>query len=186
MGAKIRIAFCIVCVALAASAGLARAQAIEAKTPGELVAAYDSLADAILATKKTEGNLVHSILATTYRHAEAVYREAKTKLDGGKTATPEIETLAALVAQIGNEGDAAVAAIRKRLLEGGHHHHADAEEKGVYDEGYVVVTREAKKTFLDAAKKLGQMAKAPSASALDAEWQRVKAEFKRTCEGAKG
>ena len=41
-----------------------------AETPSQLVAAYDSLADVILGAKQTEWNLVHSILAMTYGHAE--------------------------------------------------------------------------------------------------------------------
>ena len=39
-------------------------------TPVQLVATYRSLADTILGAKKTEWNLVSSILAATYRHAE--------------------------------------------------------------------------------------------------------------------
>ena len=49
--------------------------------------------------------------------------------------------MAADVAQIGTEGDSAVAAVRKRLIEAGQHHNAAGEAQGVYDEGYVIVTR---------------------------------------------
>ena len=66
-------------------------------------------------------------------------KAASAKLGQGADATAEIERLAALVAQIGNEGDAAVAAIRKRLVEGGHHHHASGEQQGIYDPGFVIV-----------------------------------------------
>lgn len=159
---------------------------VGAATPSALVQTYDSLADAILAAKKTEWNLVHSILASTYMHAEGVMQAATRKLEAGQSARNEIETLAALVAQLGNEGDAAVAGIRKRLIEGGHHHHAGGEEKGVYDEGFVIVTREAKTVFLEAGKKIGQMSQTADAAGLRAEWSKVEKKFHAVCEAAKG
>jgi hypothetical protein len=148
-------------------------------TPAPLVSAYDSLADVILGAKQTEWNLVHSIVATTYGHAEAAMGAAKAKLASGGDAGGDIERLAALVAQLGNEGDASVAAIRKRLLEGGHHHNAKGEQQGKYDEGFVIVTRVARKAFLDSAKKIGQLAAKPDAAALEAEWKNVMQEFKK-------
>ena len=74
-----------------------------------------------------------------------------------------------------SEGDSAVAAVRKRLLEGGHHHHADGEAKGIYDPGFVVVTRTAHQQLLDASRAIGQLARAPKADALEAEWAKVQA-----------
>ena len=132
-------------VFLVCTAGFAVLAADDTATPRQLVETYDSLADAILAAKKTEWNLVHTILATTYSHAEGTAKAALAKLAQGADAGAEIEKLAALVAQIGNEGDAGVAAIRKRLIEGGHHHHASGEQQGIYDPGFVIVTRTAKR-----------------------------------------
>jgi len=149
-----------------------------AKTPRQLVETYDSLADAILANKKAEWNLVHSILALTYRHAEGTLAAAKAKMAAGENAKAELEKLAALVSQLGNEGDSAVAGVRKRLLEGGHHHNAAGEAKGEYEEGFVIVTREAKKSFLASAGRIGRLASAQDPGALDAEWKNVAAEFK--------
>jgi hypothetical protein len=54
------------------------------------------------------------------------------------------------MALFANEGDNAVGGIRKRLLEGGHHHNAEGEAKGIYEAGYVIVTKAAKKSCLDA------------------------------------
>lgn len=150
---------------------------IAAVTPQELVAAYDSLADTILAASKTEQKLVLSVLATTYTHARATLGAARSKLQSGQQARSDIEKLAALVSQLGNEGDAAVAAIRKRLVEGGHHHHAGGEQQGIYDEGFVVVTRAAKKAFLDAAAEIGKLSGTMDANGLDAQWQNVETEF---------
>lgn len=166
-------------VLLALYAGISSAQtnAIEAKTPEDLVSSYESLADGILALKATEYNVVRSILATTYLHAHATLEMAKSKVEAGEPARADVEKLAALVAQLGNEGDAAVAAIRKRLLEGGHHHHAAAEQEGIYDPGFVVVTRAAKNVFLDAATEIGKLASSPQAHALDAQWSKVQRQF---------
>lgn len=141
------------------------------------MATYDTLADTILASKKTEHNLVKSILGATYRHAESAYTAARKDVKSGDDARGSIEKLAALVSQLGNEGDASVSAIRTRLLQGGHHHNAKGEQQGIYDEGFVIVTRAAKKSFLDSATKIGKIAMSPNAKALEAEWQAVSRQY---------
>jgi hypothetical protein len=144
-----------------------------------MVATYNTLADVILGAKETEANLVRSILAATYAHAEVELGRAHKALKGddSKGATEAIENLAASIGQLGTEGDNSVASVRKRLLEGGHHHNAAGEAQGIFDEGFVIVTRAAKKEFLDSSKAIGQMAKAPKADALDAEWKKVQATY---------
>ena len=159
--------------ALLAPAISAAAPEAAAATPAELVATYQSLADTILGAKRSEHGLVKSILAATYRHAEAAHASAQQALKSGQNARASIEKLAALVAQIGNEGDAAVAAVRTRLLEGGHHHNAEGEQQGIYDEGFVIITRAAKKSFLDSAQRIGKLAAAPEAKSLETEWSLV-------------
>jgi len=148
-------------------------------TPAEMVSTYNALADAILAVKKTEAGLVRSILSAGYAHAQVELGRARAaiKANDAKAGQTALENLAADVAQIGSEGDAAVAAVRKRLLEGGHHHHADDESQGVYDQGYVVVTHTAKATLLDASRAIGQLARAPKADALEVEWKKVQTTF---------
>ncbi len=175
--ARILMALAILMAAVAAPSPLRAAQPGTAATPEQLVAAYNSLADTLLAAKKTEWNLVQSILATTYGHAEAAMAQAREKLKTGKDAKADVERLAALVSQLGNEGDAAVAGVRKRLVEAGHHHHASAEQQGQYDEGFVVVTRAAKKVFMDAAGQIGKLAAAPNAAGLETEWQKVQKQY---------
>ena len=150
---------------------------IAAATPPELVAAYAGLADTILAASKTERQLILSVLAVTYTHARAVLGTARSRLQSGQDARSDIEKLAALVSQLGNEGDASVAAIRKRLLEGGHHHHAGGEQQGTYEEGFVVVTRPAKKVFLDASTEIGRLAATSDENALNAAWQNVEKQY---------
>jgi hypothetical protein len=144
-------------------------------TPPEVVATYETLADGILALKKTESNLVTSFLAATHAHAKGKLEAAQAALKAGDRdgAQADVEDLATLVAHLGTEGDNSVARVRKRLLEGGHHHNAEGEAKGIYDEGFVVVTRAAKKRFLDASRAIGLLKGSPSADGLEREWKNV-------------
>ncbi len=153
-------------------------------TPREMVQAYDSLADGILALKRTEWNMVYSILAVTYAHAQGAFHDSMAKIRSGEKDKAPIETLADLVSQLGNEGDASVAAVRKRLLEGGHHH-ATGEAQGIYDEGFVIVTKAARKVFLDAAGEIGRMAASPDAAALEAAWKKVAGQYRDLLAGAR-
>jgi hypothetical protein len=157
------------------AAAQAPKKAIE--TPAQLVATYDSLATAILSVKTTEANLVRSILGAAFAHAMVEQGRALQAVKANDVAAAKvaIDNLATDVAQLATEGDNAVGAVRKRLLEGGHHHNAAGEAKGVYEEGYVVVTRAAKKTLLDSSRAIAQLAAAPKAEALDAEWAKVTA-----------
>lgn len=151
----------------------------EPETPAEMVATYKTLADVILAAKQTEENVVRSILAATNAHAEVELGRARKAIESNdtKAAQAALENLAADVGQLATEGDNAVAGIRKRLLDGGHHHNAAGEAQGIYDEGYVMVTRAAKKSLLESSKAIAQMAGAPKVDALDAEWKKVQATY---------
>lgn len=109
------------------------------QTPPSFVAAYDSLADTILAVRSAEQNLVKALLDGHFHGAKA------------RMAQEDWQGAAAEIALFANEGDNAVGGVRKRLLEGGHHFNAAGEEQGIYEPGYVVVTREAKKKILEAS-----------------------------------
>ena len=109
------------------------------KTPKPLTDAYDALADTILSMRDAESSLVRSVLDYHYRRAE----RAKEAGDWGQVA--------AEMALFATEGDNTVGGIRKRLLEGGHHFNAAGEEAGEFEEGFVIVTRKAKKKILDAS-----------------------------------
>lgn len=148
------------------------------ETPPELVQTYEAIADAILSTDEAEENLVKAILSTTYGHAMSAKKRCDAKIAAGEDARTDLEHLAAYVSQLGNEGDSAVAGVRKRLVEGGHHHNAMGEQEGLYDEGFVIVTRAAKKVFLQAATEIGKLMRSPNAEALNAQWAKVDAEFK--------
>jgi hypothetical protein len=105
-------------------------------TPAEMIATYNAVADAILAVKRTEADLVRSILATAYGHGQAQLARASAPSQPGDAAAATAATgaFAADVAQLATEGDNHVAVIRRRLIEGGHHNSAD-EAQGVLDEG---------------------------------------------------
>jgi hypothetical protein len=156
-------------------------------TPKELVATYDSLADTILGGNKTERKLVLAILASTYGHAQAEVGKAKAALAKGDAAGAQaaVQNVATAVGQIATEGDNSVVAIRKRLLEGGHHANSEGEAQGVYEEGYVILTKVAKKAFLDSSQAIAMTAKKPTAEALDAEWKKVEAAWTQHVASAK-
>ena len=161
----------LVSVFAAGASWTAATARVEAATPATLVATYGSLADGILAVKHTEASLVAAILEQGYKQASAASERAKAALAGGAAkAKADLEETAALVAQLATEGDNAVAGVRKRLLEGGHHHNAEGEKQGIFDEGFVIVTKEAKKTLLEASRAI---ASAQDASALASAWGQV-------------
>jgi len=146
-------------------------------TPAEMVATYHSLADGILALKRTEEDLCRAILAATSAHGQVELGRARRAIEAGdaRGAQAAVEALAADVGQLATEGDGAVGVVRKKLLDGGHHHNAAGEAQGIFDEGFVIVTRAAKGRLLESARTIGQMARAPRAEALDAEWKKVQA-----------
>ncbi len=127
-------------MSLLAAAGFAQ------ETPASLSAGYDALADSILALRKAESAFVGAVL-------DYHFKAAKTAMKAGK-----YEKAAAQMALFGNEGDNSIGGIRKRLVEGGHHHNADDGEDGVYETGYVIVTREWKKAILAESAALRQAA----------------------------
>jgi hypothetical protein len=126
------------------------------KTPASMVAAYDSLAKIILNVRQAEEDLVRAMLDGHLHGAEALMKQGK------------YEAAAAEMALFANEGDNAIAGIRKRLVEGGHHHNAAGEEQGIYEEGYVLVTREARKQMLASSTAMRQ---AKDDVAREAAWK---------------
>jgi hypothetical protein len=130
---------------------------------------------------------VKAILSATYGHAQGELSRARQalKASDATAASAAIENLATAVGQIGTEGDNAIAGIRKRLLEGGHHANSEGEAQGIFEEGYVVVTKAAKKAFLDSSQALAMLARAPKAEALEAEWKKVETAWAQHIASAK-
>lgn len=148
-----QLAVCVaVCTLLTSLAVPVAAQ----QTPPSMVETYESIADIILAVRDAEANFVRSLL-DGHRHAARAFYE-----DGNYARA------AAEMALFANEGDNAVGGVRKRLLEGGHHYNAEGEEKGIYEPGFVIVTREAKAAVLEAS---AAVRKNASDAEREAAWQ---------------
>jgi hypothetical protein len=64
-----------------------------------------------------------------------------------------LETAAANIANIANEGDKRVQAVRQRLSEAGHYHQKDTETA----EDFMYINSKEKKALFDLAKKVGQL-----------------------------
>jgi hypothetical protein len=177
MKLNLRRALLLAALPLVLSGGSARAEEPAPATPAAMVATYSTLADGILALKRTEENVCHSILAAGEAHAQVEVGRAQKAIASGdtKTAQASLEALAAIVGQLATEGDNAVAAVRKRLLEGGHHHNAAGEAQGLFDEGFVVVNKASKTKLLESSRAIAALARAPKADALEAEWKKVQA-----------
>ena len=139
------------------------------ETPASIVTAYDALADTILSVRHAELGFVAAML-DGHLHA------AKVLMKGG-----DVKGSAAQMALFANEGDNNIGGVRKRLLEGGHHFNADGEEAGIYEDGYVIVTREAKQAMLEAVKELRL---ADSDEGRMAAWKKFAMTAKPLLEGA--
>jgi hypothetical protein len=57
--------------------------------------------------------------------------------------------------------------------------------QGVFDEGYVVVTKVAKQAFLGSSRVLAMLARTPKAEALEQEWKKVEAAWTKYIASAK-
>ena len=135
---KTKISLAVLAVVLIALPTLAQ------KTPEKVVAAYDALANIILDMREAEYDFVVAVLDGHAHGAKILFERGN------------YEGAAAEMALFANEGDNAMGGVRKRLLEGGHHFNAEGEEQGIYEPGYVVVTREAKQKLLAASAELRQ------------------------------
>ena len=116
--------------------------AVAQETPTSIVTAYDALSDTILSVRAAEQTFVAAMLDGHLHAAKVLMMQG------------DAEGAAAQMALFANEGDNEIGGVRKKLLEGGHHFNADGEEQGIYEPGYVIVTREAKQGLLEASKEL--------------------------------
>jgi hypothetical protein len=145
--------------------GIVAGYAMAAETPKSLVASYDALADVILGAKRAEASLVGAILDGHWHHAKQMAAEKKW------------EEAAAEMSMFANEGDNAVGGIRKRLLEGGHHHNAEGEAQGLFEPGFVIVTKKAKEGVLAAVAALRGASDDAGREAAWADFDRIAADL---------
>lgn len=155
---RLRISGLVLVLALAAGVGLAQ------QTPRPMVATYDSLADAILALKQTEADFVSSVLQVHLQRARDAHESG------------DFQAAAAEMTLFASEGDNAIQGVRNRLLEGGHHHHA-GDDAELYDPGYVVVTREARREIVRAAAAMRDADGAPAARLAWQSFEQVAADL---------
>ncbi|MFO0956233.1 MAG: hypothetical protein U0800_02070 [Isosphaeraceae bacterium] len=110
---------------------------------------YEHLSTVIIETRKTEDDLVKSILLGYHAAAQMHLKEAAA--DGKAT---HMEAAAAHVANIANEGDKRILAIRQRLAKAGHTHNTDADTK----DDYMFINSKEKKELVALAQKIAKTA----------------------------
>ena len=125
------------------------------QTPTSMAETYEAMADAILGMRQVESSFVQSMLDHHFMAAEML------------NASGDFEDAAAHMALVANEGDNAIAGVRKRLLEGGHHFNAEGEEQGIFEPGFVIIDRKAKEALLMATT---EYRKATTDEAREAAW----------------
>lgn len=130
--------------------------AVAQETSPGMVHTYDALADTILSVKRAEAGFVQALLESYLQAAQSDYERQ------------DYEGAAANMALFSNEGDNAIAGIRKRLVDEGHHHHHAADDNTeTYDQGFVIVDKAHKASLLAAA---AQMRQAKKKAAAKAAW----------------
>lgn len=113
------------------------------------VESYEVLATVIIEVRKTEDAVVKTILTHHYQAAQ----EQLTAAQAGKDVLKHLETAAAEITYVANEGDKRVQAIRQRLAKAGHTHISDVDTK----EDYLFINSKEKKSLLAAAKSIAQL-----------------------------
>jgi hypothetical protein len=148
--------------------------AAKAESAGAAAAAtYEHLATAIIAIEATEDQLVKSILIGYHSAAEHHLRAAARDAQG---RVGHLESAAAEVTNIANEGDKSIQAIRQRLAKAGHTHNTDVETKS----DYMFVTNKERKGLLDLASKIGRA----GADASPADLENLNRELSRLFQAA--
>jgi hypothetical protein len=144
---------------------VARSQAPQTprvESAGQVAAAtYEHLASAIIEIEKTEDELVKSILIGYYTAAQEHLRAAARSAE---QRTAHLEAAAAQIANIANEGDKQIQAVRQLLAKAGHTHNTDVETKA----DYMFIANREKTKLLALASKIGRAGADAKASDLEA------------------
>jgi len=123
---------------------------------------YEHLATAIIEIERTEDELMKSILLGYHAAAKGHLRAAAEAKDGKQA---HLEAAATEIANIANEGNKRIQAIRQRLAKAGHTHNTDVVTK----EDYMFVDSKEKKELVALARKVSQLGNAASSNdVLDA------------------
>ncbi|MEK6258307.1 MAG: hypothetical protein AABP62_06770 [Planctomycetota bacterium] len=136
------------------------------------VESYEHLAIVLVEVRKTEDQVVKTIIAHHHQAAQEHLKAAQ----GGHDVLKHLEAAAAEVTNVANEGDKRVQAIRQRLAKAGSTHKTDADTK----EDYLWIDSKEKKAVLAAAKSIAQLGDkataeqvAAAAKSLDALYQKA-------------
>ena len=133
-------------------------------------ATYEHLATAIIAIEATEDELVKSILlgynAAAQNHLRAAVADEK-----GRRG--HLEAAATAIADIANEGDKSIQAIRQRLAKAGHTHNTDATTK----QDYLFISGKEKKALLELAHRAGQLGAEAKTAEIHAVQEALAAQF---------
>jgi hypothetical protein len=148
-------------VALRQATSQAQTRSTEETMDRSAATTYEHLATAIIAIEATENELVKSILLGYNAAGHGRLRAAVNDQTGRRA---HLEAAATLIADIANEGDKRIQAVRQRLSKAGHTHNTDADTK----EDYLWVNSKEKKALLDLAKRVGQMGENSSAEDIKA------------------
>lgn len=135
------------------------------------VESYEVLATVIIEVRKTEDAVVKTILMHHYQAAQEELRAA----EAGKDVQTHLESAAAEITYIANEGDKRVQAIRQRLAKAGHTHISDADTK----EDYLFINSKEKKSLLAAAKSIAQLGGKAKPDQIAAESKSLAELFKK-------
>ena len=133
---------------------------------------YEHLATAIIAIEATEDELVKSILLGYNAAANGHLKAAVADLPGRRA---HLEAAATLIADIANEGDKRIQAVRQRLSKAGHTHNTDADTK----DDYMFVNSKEKKALVELAKRVGQKGEGAKADEIKAVAGELSALFDR-------
>jgi hypothetical protein len=136
-------------------------------------ATYEHLATAIIAIEATEDELVKSILLGYHAAAQGHLRAASADAPGRKA---HLEAAAAEIANITNEGDKSIQAVRQRLSKAGHTHNTDAVTK----EDYMLIDSKEKKALLGLSQRVGRMGGDASAADIKAVQEELATVFSKS------
>lgn len=132
---------------------------------------YEHLATVIIEVRKAEDAVVKNILI---HHHQAAQQHLQTA-QSGNDVQKHLEAAAAEVANVANEGDKRVQAVRQRLAKAGHTHHSDADTK----EDYVFINSKEKKGLLDSAKSIAKLGAKATANDVSAAAKSLESAFNK-------
>lgn len=134
---------------------------------------YEHLATSIIEIRATEDNLVKGLLVQYHGSAQRHLMQA---LNQESERAKHLEGAAADVANIANEGDKRVQAIRQRLKEAGHYHQEDAETK----EDFMYINSKEKKALLAIAEQIGRLGGDAKADAIRKAGEELRTAFQKS------